>query len=285
MAQLFRRKAKLLVAIPVGDSLTEFRADVYEIEDLRLRFRVVKTLRKEPNTAEVTVTNLSQRSRAELQDKAFRVTLQAGYADTIATVFIGDARDVDSRRAGPDWETKIQAGDGERGYRHGRVSESFKGGTSVAAVVRKFAQGMGVDVATASGFLGELAGKQFVTGYTAHGRASRELDRLLRRSGYEWSVQDGKLLVAKPDAAGFESAVELSPDTGMVDSPEMASPEKKGGKPTLRIKSLLQPTLLPGSKVVVRSTQHKGAFKIKKVTHTGDTAGGEFYSELEAEPE
>lgn len=284
MAQLFRRKARLLIAVPVGTSLTQFSADVYEVEDLRLRFRVVKTLRKEPNTAEVTVTNLSQRSRAELQEKAFRITLQAGYADTLSTIFIGDARDVDSRLAGADWETKIQAGDGERGYRHGRVSESFKGGTSVAAVVRKFAAEMGVDASTASGFLSELTGRQFVTGYAAHGRASKELDRLLRTYGYGWAVQDGKLHVFKPDDSGFESAVELTPDTGLVDSPEMSSPEKKGGKPTLRVKSLLQPSLLPGARVVVRSTQHDGTFKIKKVTHTGDTAGGEFYSELETEP-
>lgn len=282
MARLFERRAKLLIALPVGDSLTRYRTNVVEIEDLRLQFKVTKTLRKEPNKAEISITNLAERTRAELQDKAFRVTLVAGYKDTAAVVFVGDTRAAQSRRSGADWVTTIEAGDGERGYQYARVNESFREGTSVLAIVRKLADKLGVDASQVHRFA-DLAGLQYVSGYAARGRAARELDRILRGYGYVWSIQDGRLIVAKPDALGFETAVELTPESGLIESPEMATPEKKGGKPVLKARSLLQPRILPGGRIVVRAESHDGTYKVKRVEHSGDTAGGEFFSEIEAE--
>ncbi len=284
MAKLLGRKAKLLIATPVGLSLTSFRADVFEIEDLRLRFSVKKGLRKEPNTAKITVTNLSERSRAELQDKALRVTLQAGYEDTLATIFVGDIRDVNSVHEGAYWETALECGDGERGYRFARINESFKSGSSVLAVTRKMAEKMGVDASTAAAFLSELSGKQFVAGYAARGNVSKELDRLLKAHGFDWSIQDNKLQILKTGDVTQETAVELDEDSGLIGSPTFGTPEKKTKKPTLKVRSLLQPTIKPGGRIVVRSQTFTGTFKVKEVTHSGDTAGGEFYSDMEGEP-
>lgn len=284
MARLFRRRAKLAVAVPVGEDLNSYSANVYEIELLHFTFKVVKNLRKEPNTCEVVISNLSEKSRAELQDKDLRISLQAGYDDDVSLIFTGNARDVDHVRRGTDWETKIQCGDGERGYRHGRVNESFKSGTSVSGVVRRFADQMGIDANIAAGFLSEISGKQYVAGYAARGRASRELDRVLKAYGYEWSVQDNELQILKPGASTTELAVELTPDTGLLGSPTLSSPEKKGQKPVVKARSLLQAGIRPGRRVIVRSESVNGTFRVTKVTHTGDTAGGDFFSDLEGEP-
>lgn len=284
MTRLFQRRAKVAIAVPTGETLNTYSANVYEVELLRFSFKVTKNLRKEPNTASIIVTNLSEQTRAELQGKVLRVALQAGYGDDTAVIFLGDSRDVDHDQKGADWETKIECGDGERGLRHGRVSDSFKAGTPVASVVRKFADSMGVDVRFAAGFLSELTGKQYVSGYAAHGRASRELDRVLKGLGYEWSIQDNQLQILKPGASTTELAVELTPETGLIGSPAMSSPEKKGQKPVIRARSLLQPGIRPGRRVVIRSSAHDGVFRVTKVTHTGDTAGGDFYSDLEGEP-
>ncbi len=285
MARLFRRSAAVAIAVPSGTKLNQFQADVVEITDLRFRFTVKKSLSKEPNTAEIVVTNLSERSRAELQDKSLRISVRAGYEDTVSTIFVGDARDVDSAQNGPDWETTIQCGDGERGYRHGRTNESFRAGTKVSDVVKKFAANMGVDVKFAEGFIGELRGKQFVNGYAARGRAARELDRVLKAYGYEWSVQDNQLQILKPGDGTTETVVELTTESGLVGSPTLGSPQKKGKKPVLKCKSLLQPSIRPGRRIVIDSTTGiRGTFKVNQVTHTGDTAGGEWYTEVEAEP-
>lgn len=294
--KLFRRKASVSIAVPlVGKKLNAYGANVVEVTDLRFSFRVTKNLSKEPNTAEVTIYNLAEASRAELQGKTLRVVLSAGYEGTESVVFVGDSRHVDSAPDGPTWVTKIQCGDGERGYRHGRVNESFRSGASVVSVLQKVADGMQLDSTTVANVDG-LRGRQYVGGYVAHGRASRELDKILKGFGYEWSVQDGKLQVLAPDAATSETVVELSAETGLVGSPTLNTPsptqqlnpftarvETRAGKPTLKAKSLLQPEIKPGRRVLIDSvTGIRGLFKVTQVVHSGDTAGGEYYSDFEA---
>lgn len=300
MATLARRRATVTVAVPLGRELNRFGADVVEIADLRVTFKVKKTLAKEPNTAEVVIYNLSEQTRSALQGPARRVVLSAGYEETLAAIFVGDARDCDSVPEGPTWQTTLQLGDGERAYRHGRVNESFRAGVSVASVLQKIADEMGLDGSRIGG-VPELRGRQYVSGYAARGRSSRELDRILKGFGLEWSIQDGQLQVLAPQAATAEVVVELTPETGLVGSPTLNTPEGAGryvsaftgevtstgtGKPTLRATSLLQPEIRPGRRVRVDSeeTGISGLFRVTSVEHVGDTHGGEWYSRIEAVP-
>lgn len=301
--KLFRRRASVSVLFPVGKSLGAYGADVVEITDLRFEFKCKKTLGKEPNTCTVTITNLSEQSRAALQGKALRVTLAAGYEGTLGTLFVGDARHVDSVPDEADWTTKIQLGDGERGYRHGRVNESFRAGVSATHVLQKIANGMGLDSASVTGVTG-LQGITFAGGYAAQGRAAKELDRLLKGYGFEWSIQDGKLQVLSPEAPTAESVLELTFETGLIGSPTLNTPQpgsgapitgtvdpftgritSSRGKPTLKARSLLQPEIRPGRRIQLDSvTGIKGTFRVTEVEHSGDTAGDEWYSDFEATP-
>lgn len=294
-SRLFHRKATLRVLEPVNGSLTKFGADIIEITDLRFEFEVTKSLTKTPNKWQIVVTNLSEQHRAALQGKGLRVVLSAGYEGTEAIVLVGDVRDCDSTQDGPHWKTKIQGGDAERGYRYGRVSEAFREGVGVTTIVQKVAAQMGVDASGARA-IERLAGRQFVSGYAVHGRASRELDRLLRGFGLEWSVQDGKLQILAPDQTTQDPIIELDFTSGLVGSPTLNTPtgevvkidpftkkvDTSRGRPTLKAQSLLQPEIRPGRRVTIdSSTGIRGTFKITEVQHKGDTAGDDWYSNLE----
>lgn len=302
MARLNDRRARITIALPIGAKLNTYAADVIEITDMDFSFKTKKTLGKEPNTAEIVIMNLSEQSRAALQDKNLRITLAAGYVDTLATIFVGDSRDIDSApNDGAEWVTTIQLGDGERGYRHGRASSSFRAGVKVTDVLQKIADGMQLDSTAVQNVEG-LRGRQFVGGYVTHGKASRELDRILKGFGYEWSIQDGKLQVLVPETATAETIVELTAETGLIGSPTLNTPPvasnstlspftgkvtktSSKGKPTLKARSLLQPELKPGRRVSITSvTGIKGTFRITSVEHSGNSAGGEWYSDLEATP-
>lgn len=293
---LFRRRAALRIAVPLkGKSLNAYGAKVIEVTDLDFSFEVKKSLGKEPNTATVTVINLSEQTRAEMQEKNLRVVVSAGYESTLATLFVGDSRDIDSMPDEADWKTKIQLGDGERGYRFGRTSESFRAGVPVTRVLQKIADDMQLDSTQVAGVDG-IAGRQFVGGYVAHGRAARELDKILRGFGLEWSIQDGRLQVLAPDTTTNESVITLSAETGLVGSPTLNTPGasvsvnpftgivgSSHGKPTLKARSLLQPELRPGRRLTLDSlTGIKGLFRITSVEHKGDTSGGDWYSDVEA---
>ena len=291
MARLFDRRVKVILAVPSTEDYHTISGNIHEITDLRVQFKVEKNLSKEPNTAEISITNLSPRSRAEFQRKGVKVMLQAGYADTLATIYVGDVRDTENRREGPDWTTKIQSGDSERAFRHARVNESVKGGVKVPDLIRKLgdAAGLGIGNLEKQANLA-LAGRTVQHGYAVHGTASRELDRLLKAYNLEWSIQDGQLQILAFGQGTDEPVVAISPETGMIGSPEMSAPEKPakpGSQSTaaargrvLKVKTLIQ-AINPGRRVVVKSLDHNGIMVAKKVSHSGDTTGGDWYTELE----
>lgn len=292
MAQLFERKARVAV-------------EGLLITDLRMQFKVKKTLKKAPSTCEVSISNLSETSRAALQKKSLKVILEAGYPDNIAQLFSGNSRYVDQKLEGATWVTKIQCGDGERAYRYLRTAESFRPGTRVVTVIESVMQSLGLPVI---GHLAELrqTTEQFLQGYTAFGKVATELDRLLHNRGFTWSIQDGQLQILKVDGAFGEDVIRLAPDTGLIGSPEHGEPEKdvplqqvsgdaedvgftvpakkKTGPAVLKVKSLLQPGFRPGRRVKVESRGVNGVFRIETVEHTGDTFGADWYSELECLP-
>jgi hypothetical protein len=276
------------VADPVPKRACVVIVDSVRIEGLRCVFKVVKSLKKEPNTLDLKIHNLSERTRSAVQKKGVPVIVSAGYDDRGAIIFSGDARTADHVRDNTDWVTHVQCGDGERAYQFARVSKSFKPGTPVADVVRATARELGLgtgnlDTALAEGgFRGGLT--QFASGYSAKGRAALELDRLFRTVGLTWSVQDGHLQVLRGTKPVLGKAVLLTPNTGLIGSPDHGAPDTKGGPSILKVKALLNPQFICGGQVQVESDSVKGLFRIEKLEHEGDTEAGNWYSMLELKP-
>lgn len=284
MAELLGRKVMLVVAQAAGPGdFKTFSGRVTEIEDMRVRFKVTKTSDKEPNTAEIVVSNLASATRTGFE-AAGKVRLLAGHEETLALAFEGDISAVKHEHlGGTDWETTIRCGDGERAIKHARISESLPPGVAIPDVLATVAKRNGVDLGQSPKQTARVApGEQFTQGVALYGKASKELDRVLRARGYEWSIQDGKLQVLRPGAATTEEVIVLTPTSGLVGIPELGTPEKRGGKPILSCKSLLQPDIRPGRRVKVVSDHVEGVFVVRKVVHTGDTAGGDWHTEIEA---
>lgn len=276
MSRLFNRAVRIV-------------AGTLEITGLRVQFRIKKTLSKEPNECELTIYNLNSEHRRELETKGMRVAVEAGYVGNTAQIFVGDVRFTEHVRTGPDWLTKMQLGDGERAYRHARVSESFKAGNSLGSVFRKVADSLGVDSTKAQSIVDSL-GRQFTQGASIFGKASTELDNLLKGSGLEWSIQDGELQVQTTTGTTDAPLIVLNSTTGLIGSPtygtaDFVKPENARSKPkTLQMKSLLQPGIRAGGRVRLDSEAVKADFKVQTLTHTGDTHGGDFYTEIEGIP-
>lgn len=303
MAQLFGRKVRLVLADPVVTGGKErLESQGIAIEDLRVSFKVRKTSKKEPNTAEIQVYNLSEDTRASLQKKHIAVILEAGYAGALAQLYSGDSRYIDQVMEGPDWVTKIQCGTGERAFQYRRVNMSFSQGTRVVDVIARVAEALGFPVRGLENL--ESLTERFLTGYVSAGKVANELDHLLKSRGFEWSIQDGQLQILPVGGATADSAILLTPETGLIGSPEHGNPEKKipanqidpsaggfnlnatkvTGPAVLKVKSLIQPGFRPGRIVEVRARGIQGQFRIQTVEHSGDTHGAEWFSSLECLP-
>ena len=125
---------------------------------------------------------------------------------------------------------------------------------------------------------------QVINGGLLEGPSHRNMTELLAARGYGWSIQDGKLQILKGSDVRPETALVLSAETGLVGSPGFGSPPSKGKPPTLRARALIFPEIVPGRKIDLRATASTGLFKAVRVTHTGDTHGQDWYTEIEAVP-
>lgn len=252
-----------------------------EIEKLRVEFTVEKHLDSEPNTATLVITNCSESTRNFLEKKPLIVRIDAGYDGLARHLFTGDLRHGESVKEGTDWRTTLQLADGDRAYKRARVSRSYGTGTSVYTAVSECARAMGLDTPPGLIVSPDLQ-IQFATGVVLSGPAQQELTKLLAPYGYQWSIQDGKMVVLKDAETRPDVALVVSQDTGLLGSPAFATPTNDGKPPTLMFRTLLYPQLTPGGKVSISSRKINGVFKLVKVTHSGDTHGGDYVSEVEA---
>jgi hypothetical protein len=289
MAQeLFGRKARVTIHELV-------------IEGLRIAFEVEKSLKPEPNTCELRITNLNADHRKQLQEqKVIPVRLEAGYEPpapssgtldalagigvdakpTYPSIFAGDLRQAWSDRQGSDWVTTIRSGDGGKAKRGARVQMSFRPGVRWQQIMTDLVKKAGVEAGNA---LSEITGAaEFFTPtagpVSVSGGALDHLDRISRSFGFETSVQDGALQMLRLGKGLDSSIVELNGDTGLVGSPE---PANDG---LVRFRSLMNPDIAPGRRVNVVARSMEGVFRVERATYSGDTAGGPWYVDVEGKP-
>ena len=287
-AVLFDRRVRLVIAPPMLGSLKFVKTQqAFTVEDLKVKFKLAKSLRKEPNTGQIEVWGLDASHRGMLQGKGARCWLEAGYKSGTFQLFGGDIRFPGHRHDGPEWIAKLELGDGERAYKHGRCNVAFKGGTSKYDVLKELARQSGWDLGNVTDFAASLGIEQYTNGYSASGSVVGAIDELLNGQGLSWSIQGGKIQILP--LAGFvgtaTQVVQLDADHGLIGSPEYGASQKPGTVPSLKVKSLIQPGLDPGKLINLVSEDHKGVFIIQKVDIDGDSEGGDWYCACEVLPQ
>ena len=253
-----------------------------KIEKLDISFKVVKTLKKEPNTLELTVRNLNEEHRehlAQLEQTTCR--LEAGYVGDYGLIFSGDVRDITSTKEGTEWLTKIPSGDGERSIQRARINESFAPGTPLPIPIKKLAEKMKVGLGNAAlqSLQGNFEGaaNEFLTGTVLSGRASTEMDGLLKSAGLEWSIQDGELQLIPIGDVLVGLAVKLAPETGLVGSPTV------GNDGVVTFQALLNRAIAPGRSLRIEAEGVPKAFyRAERCEYVGDTRGQDWYVNGEA---
>lgn len=271
MTELFTRKARVQV-------------DGLLVEELRVTFKVEKSLDEEPNKAEVAIFNLAEKTRRGIQKKGANVILEAGYEDNQAVVFRGQARRIEHLHQGPDWVTKLECGDGEVAYAGAQMNVAFGKNAAAIDVARAAAKLLSTDIGSLEKHAAKLQAK-YASGYTAKGRASDELSKVLKGAGLSFSIQDGRLQVLERRGHSGERAIVLNAASGLLGSPEHGTTDKEGKQPLLKVESLLMPQLLPGRLLFLEARSHNGQYRISKLTHHGDTHGGKWVTVMEGQLE
>lgn len=242
----------------------------------RVRFRVTKSLRLEPNTAEVTVYNLSRDTRTNIaigpNVGPAQCVIEAGHVETMGRIFGGDIVGILDERDGPDRSFSVRAGDGERALREAFTSAWFPPQTTLSELVGRMAADMKLKPgnlverlqrADMAGFLHELQ-----RGLAMHEHSALWLENLARLTGLRISVQDGEIVALKPAEASTNPAIEMSAETGLQGTPRQAEDG------TWIARGILDPDALPGRGVLLRFEGRQLETVIERVIFDGDSSGG-----------
>lgn len=282
------------------------RIDTLEISGLDIAFKIQKTLKPQPNKADIIVWNLTADHRKQLEGQRDRlgkrsapvhVELEAGYDNDTHLIFTGDLSVVFSERDGADIATHVEAGDGSLSWRQARANFSFQSGTSIKDVLG----GVGKALLTGKGNVNDSLNKignlikidseggTFPEGTTVSGSAVEEFQRICDSAGLEWSIQNGVIQVKQKGKPLSQSAIELTPETGLLGSPSVKvsppDPQKtKKQEKVVKCEVLMIPGLVPGRKVHLKSESFDGVYEIWEVVFEGDTHGEKWGAELELRP-
>lgn len=300
---LFNRVASLIVG-PEGSSGKE-------ISGLRFAFSIQKGATKSPNQCTLRIWNCATDTKALLEVVGNVVILKAGYAeDTGAvTIFSGNITRALTVREGPDLITELELHDGFLEFRDSKVSVGFPKGVSTVQVIDYLSKKFGLPVRVLPS---DVASRQYPSGFAFVGRVRDGMDRACDYMGLEWSIQNREIQIIKKGGTYKKQAYVLSPDTGLLGSPmlesktmtEKAAAKKgitanqpgvqvtlgapKNGTPQeklrvlgYKVRSFLQPSLEPGGYVQLKTTGIDGEFfRVEELTHSGDTHGNEWQSEI-----
>lgn len=266
---------------------------LFIIEGATIKFTVTKSMDRDANKASVTIMNSTAAFRRFIQSEGdLYVQVIVGYENQAeAVLFSGDLVDYSTTWTDTDNSTVLECGDAERRLRDSTVSFTRYATTTSNELIFSLAAEMGLGV----GLL-DTDIRTYVNGFTAHGQAADVLDQLVT-DGKLWSVQDGILYVMDETVGNVVDAVLLTPETGLIGSPsEIRIERRRRGRRSgrrrrkkrngIQCKCFINPSITPGTPIVVRETERagiEGVYVVRKVTSTGSNeASGSWSMNIQA---
>lgn len=275
-----------------------------EIKNLQIRFSVTKTSnnKDKKNKARVEIFNLTEERRRALEEDYVRVSLKVGYYDTeLVELFSGEVvgiintkKDIKAfftRRQNTDLITRLEIDELFSDLNNTTVSSIVPAGKTVRDVIQAIVKD--IPAVTRQEMNGEAVKKQLPDGYPLSGSPRQNLDKLSKDYNLEWQIDSGVLYVSDIDGTfsdNKESVPLIGQMSGLIERPEFLSPDskrmrKKGSKSkatknTLKLKILLNPTIIAGSIIKLDFEDLTGYYKVDEVRHDGDLRGNSWYSTL-----
>lgn len=263
-----------------------------DLSALRIKFATHKGDMQTPNSAEITVYNLSPETVARIKGEFKRVTLSAGYVGNSGVIFDGTIRQVRSMRSGSDSWIEILVADGDRAYNFATVNCTLAAGARPSDQVAVCGTAM-AEMGTQTGYVPDLGGQELPRGKVMYGMARSYMTDVADSTDTSWSIQDGKMQMVPGDSYLPGEAVVLNAGTGLIGSPEQTN---EG----IKVRCLINPRIRIGGRIKLDNASiaaakaelqigavskaaridTDGIYRVLKVEHTGDTRGTDWYADL-----
>ena len=275
--KFFQRQYRVTVGNDGSNNALQFNT-------LDVKFKATKSIpangkKAKPNTCTIEIWNLNADHRAALATpKKVPLRLEAGYKDGMGVIYLGEIRALESRVEGPDVITKLSTGDSLKEIQKARLNVGIPPGARTDEILAMLVEGLGVGAGNVQQAMAKLraTGSADVFGKRSviSGHAAQELTDFCRSAGIEWSIQDGKMQLLDLNKPLEGTAIEISPDSGLIGSPTV---DHLG---FVEAKVLLLPILNPGRLVSFNAENLKGGYRIIHVEYEGDTYGQDWFAKI-----
>lgn len=312
MAQ-FNRQIRITIGVPGQGGIV--------VEDLKIKFSVDKDLTQETNKATVEIWNLTEDNQELCESPDSVVIIEAGYKEDagLKRLFAGYVIVAYTKNDGSNTITRIEGSDGQVPIRDTILSIGYAAGVNGKQIANDVASKMGLTINIAP----DVEFFDFPSGFSFVGKGREVLSKVCDASGLNWSIQNNQIQIIYNDGITGVFANVYDSESGLLGSPERivkaarkaddqlyrdalktanaTAPtltkkgkprkqrakkkkrEKKKKKAQWKINTLLSPSINPGDAVKVDSRYVAGWFRVESVTHSGETFGGDFQSEMELE--
>lgn len=216
---------------------------VLDVSDLRVVFEIKRFAMYYPNSALISIYNLTADMENTIIYEGYRITVDAGYADNYGQIFDGWVLQCTRwKENGTDFVLQILALDGNPFINDGYCSFTYAKGMTARDVVTKIAADASnpVPVAYLSPKLEEL---KLSKGIAVHGLSRNTLSDIAKSINGTWFIDCGQLyMVSYADDVsklpmGMQ-AIELNERTGLLGNP-------KQNQQGVNVLALLNPQFMP----------------------------------------
>ena len=250
---------------------------------LRINFSIEKADTETPNSARISLWNLSKPQLAILNETDCQVVLRAGYDNTMPLIFVGTISYAYTELDGADRETVIEAVDGRVELRDSFVSLSYSGSINSKTIIQAIAVNMGVTVT----FSHNARFYDFPNGFSYVGSARTALDKACSSSGLQWQIQNGILQIKNKNDVMARNAYVLSADSGLIGIPKKVmissdgfTTDVEGGgdevRPGYEVEYFLNGAIGISDFVRLESKVATGYFRVYTIEMKGDNIDGDW---------
>jgi len=243
--------------------------------DLDIEFEVPFDDDLEPNISEVTIYNLSESTRNKLK-RGETISINAGYVEDKGLILNGRINSISTTPLGADRATVIKVLDTYPFNVKKTLQRSYKGKIKADAILKDLTKALGLKVA----ILKLPTNKVYDKGFSINGEIFKKIQDVANDCGASAYISRQQTYI-RPITEGDNHRFILSPDTGLIGSPEYFENERKGViVKGYKAKSLLEHRMNTASIIELQSIVTKSKVRVKKGKHI--CKGNSFYTEVEA---
>lgn len=225
-----------------------------------------------PNESELRLWNLAQTTINNIKRNAV-IMVNAGYRGDIGLILHGRISSVRTNWEGADKITTIKVLDSEDLSKREVTEIAFAKGTLASAIIKQMAGYIGLPIAQM--ILNQ--DYRYQDGYTAKGKVTDIITDVCKDCGTSCFINQSKLYVRNL-RSGADGVFALSPDTGLIGSPEYF---EDNGIQGFKIQAQLQRRLTTASVIYLTCREWSGKLHVRSGSHKFSNTG-EFITEVEA---